>query len=87
VTIARWAPWLAAFIVWNGAFDLQVRRAGEAFTADQTERWRQQQPPVLLRDAFIPEVRKAAVAASGAAGVVLLAGLAWSRRAARGAHR
>jgi len=87
VTVARWAPWLAAFIVWNGAFDLQVRRAGEAFTVAQTERWRQQQPPVLLRDAFTPDVHRAAVAASGAAGVVLLAGLAWSRRAVLGAHR
>ena len=85
--MARWAPWLAAFIVWNGAFDLQVRRAGETFTAAQTERWRQQLPPALLRDAFTPNVRDAAVAASAAAGVVLLAGLAWSRRAARGAHR
>lgn len=85
--MTRWAPWLLAIVVWNGAFDLQVRRAGEAFTADQLDRWRQQLPPVLLRDAFTPRVREAAIAASGAAGLVLMAGLAWARRAARGAHR
>jgi hypothetical protein len=85
--MTRWAPWLLAFIVWNGAFDLQVRRAGEAFTSAQLGRWRQQQPPALLRDAFTPGVRVSALRATAAAGVVLLAGLAWARHAARASHR
>lgn len=84
----RWAPWLAAFVVWNGAFDLQVRRAGAAFTAVQVERWQRQEPPELIRDTLTPQVGDAAVRASVAAGVVLVLGLSWSRRrAATPAHR
>ena len=86
--MTRWAPWLLAFVVWNGAFDLQVRRAGESFTSAQIDRWRRQAPPELIRDAFTPMVREAAIRASAAAGVVLALGLAWTRRrAARPAHR
>jgi hypothetical protein len=85
--MTRWAPWLLAFIVWNGAFDLQVRWAGRAFTASQMERWRQQAPPELIRDAFTPRVRRAAFRATAAGGLVLLIGLAWTRRGARAAHR
>lgn len=85
--MTRWAPWLIAFIVWNGAFDLQVRRAGEAFTAAQVERWQRQEPPELIRDVFTPQVQAAALRASAAAGVVLALGLAWARRAARPAYR
>jgi hypothetical protein len=82
----RWAPWLLAFIVWNGAFDLQVRRAGRSFTAAQMEAWRQQEPPALIRDAFQPLVTASAWRASAAAGLVLVVGLALTRRA-RTAHR
>lgn len=86
--MTRWAPWLVAFVVWNGAFDLQVRRAGEAFTLAQVERWSRQEPPELIRDALTPRVRDAAVGASVAAAVVLALGLTWARRrAARSAHR
>jgi hypothetical protein len=85
--MTRWAPWLIAFIVWNGAFDLQVRWAGEAFTSAQVERWQRQEPPELIRDAFTPQVRAAAIRASVAAGVVLVLGLSWARRAARPAYR
>jgi hypothetical protein len=86
--MTRWAPWLLAFVVWNGAFDLQVRRAGEAFTSAQVDRWRQQEPPQLIRDTFTPRVRDAAIRASAAAAVVLALGLVWARRlAARPGHR
>jgi hypothetical protein len=85
--MTRWAPWLLAFIVWNGAFDLQVRWAGRAFTASQMERWRHQAPPELIRDAFAPRVRQAALRATAAAGLVLLIGLVRTSRAARAAHR
>ena len=86
--MTRWAPWLLAFVVWNGAFDLQVRRAGESFTSAQIDRWKRQAPPELIRDALTPMVREAAVRASAAAAVVLALGLAWTRRrAARPAHR
>ena len=86
--MTRWAPWLLAFVVWNGAFDLQVRRAGEAFTTAQIERWRRQAPPELIRDAFTPMVREAAVRASAGAAVVLAAGPGLDpARAARPAHR
>jgi hypothetical protein len=85
--MTRWAPWLLAFIVWNAAFDLQVRRAADAFTAAQVERWQRQEPPVLVRDVFTPQVRAAALRASAAAGVVLVLGLAWARRSARPAYR
>jgi hypothetical protein len=83
----RWAPWLVAFIVWNGAFDLQVREAGVAFTNTQLDRWRRQQPLELLRDAFTPQVRTSALRATALAGVVLLGGLALTRRTAAAAHR
>jgi hypothetical protein len=83
----RWLPWLAAFVIWNGAFDLQVRRAGEAFTAEQLDRWRDQQPPALIRDAFAPRVRAAAWRSTALASVILLLGLAINRRAAAAAHR
>ncbi|HVG86236.1 MAG TPA: hypothetical protein VM820_17045 [Vicinamibacterales bacterium] len=85
--MTRWAPWLLAFIVWNGAFDFQVRRAGEAFTTSQVDRWRQQAPPLLIRDAFTPNVHRAGLRASAAAAVVLLLGLAWTHQATRPAHR
>jgi hypothetical protein len=83
----RWLPWLAALVLWNGAFDLQVRRAGEAFTADQLSRWRDQQPPALIRDAFAPRVRDAAWRATALTSVILLLGLAIGRYAAGSAHR
>jgi hypothetical protein len=85
--MTRWAPWAIAFIVWNGAFDLQVRRAGEAFTAAQVERWQRQEPPELIRDALTPQVRAAAVRATVAAGAALALGLFWARRAAPPAYR
>ena len=83
----RWAPWLLAFVVWNGAFDLQVRIAGRAFTSAQMERWREQAPPELIRDAFAPRVRQAALLASAASVAALLAGLAWTRRSQPAAHQ
>jgi hypothetical protein len=81
--MTRWAPWLLAFIVWNGAFDLQVKRAGDAFTDAQTRRWQAGQPPELIRDSFTPRVHAAAWRATLASGTVLLAALAWRRRARR----
>jgi hypothetical protein len=83
----RWAPWLLAFVVWNGAFDLQVRWAGRAFTSAQMERWRHQAPPELIRDALVPRVRQAAVVASGASAVALMVALAWARRSRPAAHQ
>jgi hypothetical protein len=86
--MTRWAPWLLAFAVWNGAFDLQVRRAAESFTATQIDRWQREAPPELVRDALTPRVREAALRASAAAGGVLALGLVWTRRrAARPAYR
>ena len=83
----RWAPWLLAFVVWNGAFDLQVKWAAGAFTSAQIERWRQQAPPELIRDAFAPRVRQAALLATAASAAALLAGLAWTRRSRPVAHQ
>jgi hypothetical protein len=85
--MTRWAPWLFAFIVWNGAFDLQVRHAAAAFTSAQVVRWQEQQPPELIRDALTPQVRAAAIRASAAAALVLAVSLARARRAARSAYR
>ena len=83
----RWLPWVAALVVWNGTFDLQVRRAGNAFTADQLERWRDQQPPALIRDAFAPRVREAAWRSTALTSVIVLLGLAIARRAGGSVHR
>jgi len=83
----RWLPWLAAFVLWNGAFDLQVRSAGEAFTANQVARWHAGDTPALIRDEFAPRVRSAALRSTAAAGVLLLLGLAILRRSARAANR
>ena len=83
----RWVPWLVAAVLWNGSFDLQVRRAGETFTAEQLGRWREGQSPALIRDAFLPRVRAAAWRSTTLTGVVLLLGLGFSRRSARAANR
>jgi hypothetical protein len=85
--VRRWAPWVAAFALWNLSFDFQLRRAGDAFVADQLHRWRSGAPVELLHDAFRPQVRRAALASSGAATIVLAAGLYYARRRARAAHR
>jgi hypothetical protein len=74
-------------MVWNLSFDVQVRRAGDAFVADQLQRWRQGAPVELIRDGFRPGVRRAAVLSTGAAMAVLAASLYHSRRRARPAHR
>jgi hypothetical protein len=79
----RWAPWALAFVVWNAAFDFQVKRAAEAFTAAQVDRWQQEAPPQLIRESLTPQVRAAAVRALLAAAVVLLAALGWARRTTR----
>jgi hypothetical protein len=79
-------PWLAALVVWNLTFDYQVRRAGEAFVTQQLTDWQQGRPPRLIRDVFRPEVARAAVVATGAAGLVASAGLVHARRRARGEH-
>jgi hypothetical protein len=83
----RWLPWLAAFVFWNGAFDLQVRSAGEAFTANQVARWQAGDAPALIRDEFAPRVRAAALRSTAAAGVLLLLGLAVLPRSAGDANR
>jgi hypothetical protein len=83
----RWLPWLAAFVLWNGAFDLQVRSAGEAFTANQVARWHAGDAPALIRDELAPRVRAAALRSTAAAGVLLLLGLAILPRSARAANR
>lgn len=83
----RWAPWVAAFVVWNLSFDVQVRHAGDAFVASQLLRQLQGVQVELIRDAFRPRVRRAALVSSGVATVVLAAGLYYARRRARTAHR
>ncbi len=83
----RWAPWAAAFVIWNLSFDYQLRRAGDAFVADQLQRWQQGEPVELIRDVFRPQVRRAAVVSSGAAIAVLAAGVYGARRRTRAAHR
>jgi hypothetical protein len=83
----RWLPWVAAFVLWNGVFDLQVRSAGEAFTATQVARWQAGDTPALIRDELAPRVRAAAWRSTAAAGVVLLLGLAIRTRSARTANR
>ena len=84
-----WVPWLVAFVVWNLTFDYQLRRAGDAFVAEQLAGWAQQQPPRLIRDAFTPRVTQAAMmsTATAAAGLVAGAGVLAVRRRARGSQR
>jgi len=82
-----WVPWLAAFIVWNLTFDYQLRRAGDAFVAEQLSAWARQQPPSLIRDAFTPRVRLAALRSTAGAAVVLAVGVVATRRRARRAQR
>jgi hypothetical protein len=83
----RWFPWLLAFVVWNGTFDLQLKWAGRAFTSAQMERWRQQAPPELIRDAFAPRVHRAALVSSAASLAALAVGLAWTRRSRPASHQ
>lgn len=83
----RWAPWVAALAVWNLSFDVQLRRAGDAFVADQLQRWHQGAPVALIRDGFRPRVRRAAALSSGAATALLAASLYVARRRARSVHR
>jgi hypothetical protein len=83
----RWVPWLVAAVLWNGSFDLQVRRVGETFTAEQLGRWRGGQSPSLIQDAFLPRIRAAAWRSTALAGLALLVGLGLTRRSARGANR
>ena len=83
----RWAPWAAAFVIWNLSFDYQLRRAGDAFVADQLQRWQRGASVELIRDAFRPQVRRAAAVSSVASLAVLAAGLYGARRRARAAHR
>jgi hypothetical protein len=82
-----WGPWLAAFVVWNLTFDYQLRRAGDAFVAEQLAGWARQQPPALIRDAFRPRVTRAAVISSVAAGLVAGAGVLYARKRARAQQR
>jgi hypothetical protein len=83
----RWIPWVAVFVLWNGTFDLQVRRAGAAFTAEQVAQWRDQRAPALVRDAFTPRVRTAAWRSTALTVVAALAVLIASRRHGRRADR
>jgi hypothetical protein len=82
-----WVPWLAALVVWNLTFDYQLRRAGDAFVAEQLAGWARQQPPALIRDAFRPRVIRAAAISSAAAGLVAAAGVLYGRKRARGEQR
>ena len=82
-----WVPWLVAFVVWNLTFDYQLRRAGDAFVAEQLAGWARQQPPALIRDAFRPRVSRAAAVSSGAAGLVAGAGVLYARKRARREQR
>ena len=82
-----WVPWLAAFVVWNLTFDYQLRRAGDAFVAEQLAGWVRQQPPALIRDAFRPRVIRAAALSSAVAGLVAGVGVLYGRRRAPGEHR
>jgi hypothetical protein len=77
-----WVPWLVAFVVWNLTFDFQLRRAGDAFVAEQLADWARQQPPRLIRDAFRPRVAQAAMMSTAAAGLVAGTGLLYGRRRA-----
>jgi hypothetical protein len=78
-----WAPWLVAFVVWNLTFDYQLRRAGDAFVAEQMASWAGRRPPALIRDAFRPRVIRAAAISSGAAALVAGVGVLSARRRAR----
>jgi hypothetical protein len=82
-----WAPWLVAFVVWNLTFDYQLRRAGDAFVAQQLASWARQQPPALIRDAFRPRVVRAAAISTMAAGLVAGGGVLYRRRRAAGGQR
>jgi hypothetical protein len=85
--MTRWIPWLAVFVLWNGTFDLQVRRAAEAFTAEQVAQWREGRAPALVSDAFTPRVRNAAWRSTALTGVAALAALIAARRLGRRADR
>ena len=83
----RWIPWLAVFVLWNGTFDFQVRRAADAFTAEQVARWRERRAPALVRDAFTPRVTQAAWRSTALTGVAALVWLIAARRPGRRADR
>ncbi|MCC7179680.1 MAG: hypothetical protein IT177_14975 [Acidobacteria bacterium] len=83
----RWAPWVAALVIWNLSFDYQLRRAGDAFVAEQLQRWRQGAPVELIRGAFRPQVRRAAALSTGIAAAALAASLYAARRRVPPAHR
>lgn len=68
------------FVVWNASFDLQLRRAGDRFVADQLDRASRGQPVALIAEAFQPSVRRAALVSTAAAGLVLGAAMVISRR-------
>jgi hypothetical protein len=70
---------LLAFVVWNAAFDFQVRQAGDRFVAEQLERVSRNQPVTLIAVGFQPAVRRAALSSTLAAGLALGAAALLSR--------
>lgn len=69
--------WLAAAVIaWNVVFDRAVWQAGEAFAEANVARHARGEPLPTLEEAYRPEVRRAALAASAWAGALLVAGAA-----------
>jgi hypothetical protein len=78
--MTRWTPWLLALIVWNAAFDLQVRRAANESTSAHLVEWAIGHPAARLDETLTPRVGEAARWSSAVAGVVLALALVWRRR-------
>lgn len=78
--MTRWMPWLVTLVIWNAAFDLQVRRAADEATSDHLVRWATGQPAAQLGLTLTPRVRTAAVTSSAVAAVALTVTLVLRRR-------
>ena len=64
-----------------------VRRAADAFTAEQVAQWREGRSPALVRDAFTPRVRAAAWRSTALTAAAVLAGVIAARRQSRPVER
>lgn len=74
IEIVCWAAFV--FVAWNVAFDRAVAVAGSEFARQQILRYDQGQPLQSIGDGFTPHVRRAALAATGWAGLAAAAGAA-----------
>ena len=85
---AAFCSWLVlGFVVWNVLFDRQVALAAVAFTREQTRQHEQGLTLVTIDEGFGPEVRAAAVRATGYAGALVAVGAALTLMVQRRSRR